>query len=279
MLYRRVVMAGALGLAAALVLVAGQPFFTTSPPAEPVATIEHIDGADPAGSRGRIVHTGEWIDTGSHTRTNLRFTDGTSVRLDTASRVFIISSSVIELAAGAVYVDSGQPHSRFEIRTAFATAHDIGTQFELRLIDDRLRLRVRTGVVELRDRARLIAARPGTEITWSAVGAVSRPIEVHGPEWDWTSRAAAPAEMEGETLARFLDHVAREQGWTVAYADSSIARDAQAIVLHGSVLGLTAEQAIEVAIVSSGLQHQLESGALHVFRETPLGPHKHGVVR
>lgn len=216
--------------------------------------------------RDDAVRIGEWIETGGRSRVALRFADGTSVRLDTGSRVRPLAPHAIELIAGAVYVDSGSENSQFEVRTPLAVARDVGTQFEVRLTDDGLRLRVRSGLVELKDRARSISGRAGTEITMSLTSAVSRPIAPYGSNWDWTTRVSPPLEMEGVALATFLQRVAREHGWTVEYRDPTIAREAARIVLHGSVGGLAPEDAVEVAVAASGLRHRLERGVVTVFR-------------
>ena len=251
-----------------------------APLGEPVAVVEQVDGlprrvsgtSDEPGtaamSRDDTVRVGEWIETDARARVALRFSDGTSVRLDVGSRARLLSSSVIELAAGAVYVDTGRELGRFEVRTAMATARDVGTQFEVRLLDRAVRLRVRTGVVELKDRTRSVAGRAGTEISLSATGAVSRPIATHGSEWDWTVHVSPLLDIEGVALATFLERVAREHGWAVRFIDPALAREASDIVLHGSVHGLPPREAVEVAITTSGLRHRLEGGELVVLRGT-----------
>jgi hypothetical protein len=278
---RRVVSASVLLAAAALVLTIGRLKFVDRravPLGELVAVVEQIegmprratdisDGPAVAGlSRNDRIRTGEWIETDAGARVGLRFSDGTSVRLDVGSRARPLSSSVIDLSGGAVYVDTGRESGRFEVRTAVATARDVGTQFEVRLLDRTVRLRVRTGVVELRDDARSVSGRAGTEITLSANAAVSRPIAAHGSEWEWTARMSPPLDIEGVALSIFLERIAREHGWALHYADPALAREASGVILHGSVNGLMPHEAVEVAIATSGMQHRLKSGELVVLR-------------
>jgi hypothetical protein len=190
------------------------------------------------------------------------------VRVDTESRLRALGPSVVELTAGAVYVDTGTETGRFEVRTPVASVHDVGTQFEVRLLDAQLRVRVRAGLVELRDGIRSISARRGTEIILSSSGAVRRPVAVHGEEWQWTARLALPLEMDGTSLAQFLERIAREHGWTVEYRGGPpMALEAQQIVLYGSVAGLTAEGAVAVAVSASGLRHVLDRGTLVILRD------------
>jgi ferric-dicitrate binding protein FerR (iron transport regulator) len=222
------------------------------------------------------VRIGEWIETGDAARVALRLDDGTSVRLDTRSRARALSAHEIELAAGAVYVDTGIESGRVVVRTPLATARDLGTQFEVRLIDEALRLRVRTGVVELNEGGRLISGRAGTEITLTAAAAVSRPIAVHGSDWHWASRLAPEVPMEGASLNAYLQQVAHEQAWALEYADSALARDADDIILHGSVSNLAPHDGVGVAVAASGLQHRLENGTLEVLRASPRGSRESG---
>jgi ferric-dicitrate binding protein FerR (iron transport regulator) len=165
-----------------------------------------------------------------------------------------------------VYVDTERESGRFEVRTPLATARDIGTQFEVRVLDDSVRLRVRTGAVELTDRGRSVTGRGGTEITWSGAGAVSRPIAPHGPDWEWAALVGPPPQIEGAALSDFLARVGREHALDVRYADPALGREASDIILHGSVDGLSWRDSIGVAIRTSGLQHRLEGGELLVSR-------------
>jgi FecR protein len=280
---RRVIFASAIVAAASIVLMIGlfgQRDRRRGPLGGAVAVVEQIDGTPQRASgrsdapkaaglfRNETIRAGEWIETDARARVALRFSDGTSVRLDARSRARPLTSSSIELSAGAVYVDTERESGHFEVRTEMATARDVGTQFEVRLLDRTVRLRVRTGIVELKDRRRSVSGRAGTEITLSAAGAVSRPIVAHGSEWDWTARVSPPLDMEGTSMAAFLERVAREHGWIVRYADSALAGEASRIILHGSVSGLAPSEMVEVAIATSGLQHRFESGELVVLRAT-----------
>jgi ferric-dicitrate binding protein FerR (iron transport regulator) len=208
------------------------------------------------------------METDANARVSVRFADGTSLRVDRATRVRALSSSVIELAAGAVYVDVSRAAAGFEVRTPVAVARDVGTQFEIRLLEGGLRLRVRTGVVELTDGRRSVSGRAGTEVALSATGAVSRPYAPYGPEWEWAASLSDSVQIEGLTLSAFLERIARERGWTLRYSDPALAREASAIILHGSVRGLSTNDALEVAVTTSGVRHRLENGELLLFRRS-----------
>ena len=75
--------------------------------------------------------------------------------------------------------------------------------------------------------------------------------------------------MEGRPLRAFLEHTAIEEGWTLRYADPAVAEAAGRIVLHGSVEGLRAEEALDVALATSGLEYRLRDGEILVSRPAP----------
>ena len=144
------------------------------------------------------------------------------------------------------------------------TVRDVGTQFEIRLGETSLRVRVRTGRVEIRRQDQILPMRAGSETTVTAKGVETRAVPVFGPEWSWTAALAPHFSIEGRTLQTVLDDVAREEGWTLHFSTPSIAESAARIVLHGSVEGLSAEDTVAVALATSNLQYRLRDGELLV---------------
>ena len=187
-----------------------------------------------------------------------------SLRLDTDTRARLDSDAVIELVAGAVYIDSGKAAGGLEVRTPLGTARDIGTQFEVRVDEASTRVRVRDGIVEVRQGDRAMSAHRGTELTVTADSAISEAVAPFGPEWDWTARLAPPIETDGQPLAVFLEAVSREHGWRVRYADAPLARYAADSIMHGSVVGLPPREAVAVMLTSSGLEHHFDNGEIVV---------------
>lgn len=258
--------AALLATAAGLLIAARLPSIdTTNPTAPALASVERTEGRGIA-TPGDSIAPGQWMRTGTSDRISLRLANGTSARLDTNTRARIRSEAIIELSAGAVYVDSGGAPGGLQVQTPFGTARDVGTQFEVRLRDDALRVRVRSGTVELRHGGSARTAPAGMEVTIEGDRLTSVPVQPYGADWDWISAVAPTFAIEGRPLAAFLQHLAREQGWTLQYADPALAARAPAIVLHGSIDGLTPREALDVALTSSGLAYRLESGRLLVVR-------------
>ena len=141
-----------------------------------------------------------------------------------------------------------------------------------------LRVRVRSGVVEVWRDDRPIAAHPGTELTVTDDGAVSGTVPAFGPAWDWVVGIAPAIEIDGQPLAAFLDEISREHGWLVRYDDVALAREATTIVLHGSVAGLAPHEAVSVAVTTSWLDHRLEDGEIAVSRMAQRDTSEAGAV-
>ncbi|HEY7057964.1 MAG TPA: FecR family protein [Vicinamibacterales bacterium] len=212
------------------------------------------------------VEAAAFIETDDASRAALQTPEGYSVRIDRASRVRFLAPAVLEVQAGAVYIASTDGQHGFEVRTPLGNLRDMGTQFEVRLAVSSLRLRVRTGVVEIRRRARVTTAAAGTEATITSSDVDIRLVPVFGSEWAWTTDIAPQFPIEGRTLRAFLEHTATEEGWTLHYAQPDLADAAARIVLHGSVDGLKAQDALQVVLATSGLRYSLRDGELAVGR-------------
>ena len=277
---RRTVIAGTiLSVAAAAVIAVRVWSGGVAPPLDTVvATVERLEGSGGRSSvRGastphaRIaladpMRVGDQIETDAAGRVSLRLSERVSVRFDHASRATILSATAIELGAGAVYVDSGPESPDLEVHTPLGVVRDIGTQFEVRLGASSLRVRVRSGVVEVHRGAEVSSARPGTELTVGPGGATSRAVAPYGPEWAWAASLGPAVETEGRPLSAFLEHLCREQGWTLTYADAKLAREASGIILSGSTRGAQPSDALAIVLATSGLKHRLEDGRLLVVR-------------
>jgi hypothetical protein len=79
------------------------------------------------------------------------------------------------------------------------------------------------------------AARVGERLIATSQDAVRRePIATFGAEWEWAERLAPPFDIDGRTVAEFLEWFATQTGRTVVYADAA-AEQAAREVLTGSI--------------------------------------------
>jgi ferric-dicitrate binding protein FerR (iron transport regulator) len=262
---RRVVWAAGGSLAAGLLLAIG---LILRPPAAPeagppVANVEILIGD--------AVMSGPVLRTGSGGRAAVRLPAGESLRIDAGSAVRFESSHLVTLEQGAVYVDADPalPHGPWiEIATPLGSVHHVGTQFEVRLLAEErtaaaLRVRVREGTVLVRRAGERHEIRAGGELLLSEDGAPRRAgISVYGPDWDWVQSTARPFEIEGARLVDFLDWVSRETGLRWRLGEPRAGKAPQDVILHGSIEGLTAEEALSVVLPGCGYRSRRAGGQL-----------------
>jgi ferric-dicitrate binding protein FerR (iron transport regulator) len=269
-----------LAAAAALVLALGAGWRLASRPPAPqllVATVERVSGAvtvaGPAGEAAPLVakaqvFVGVPLATGPDGRAALRLPNGPSLRLDVGTRARFTGASTLRLDDGAVYVDSqgGRP---VLVETPWGQVTELGTQFEVRVGSGGVRVRVREGSVELAgngtSEGRAWEAAAGAQLTLATDGRLSRAtVSPHGEAWAWVQEIAPSFELEGRTLGDFLAWVGRESGWRVALADPSRAAAGSA-VLHGSIEGLSPEQALAAVLPTCGLANRRDGETVVVF--------------
>ena len=269
-----------LALAAAVVLAVRLWPGGSSPVIEPaaeVATLAKVAGAvallEGSGASqlepGARILAGGRLRTGPDTVAGLALEGDVSLRLDRDTIVRLRGADAVELERGAVYVDTGrtQPARAVSVLTSMGTLRDVGTQFEVRLLEDRLRLRVREGVVIFeRGRMSLRAAR-GTELMAESSGEpASRPFAAFGAEWAWVGRAAASFNLRGSTLRQFLDWFERETGYTTTFTPADLGASAAAIRLQGSIADMSPEETLDVVLPAVGLDYRFDNGALVLER-------------
>jgi hypothetical protein len=147
-------------------------------------------GVETQAAVGRQLSVGSLVVTGDGGQVALRLDKDASLRLDVASRLAMEAGDRIRLESGAVYLDngSGAPGRGLEIVTPFGSVQDIGTQLEVRLVGDRLRVRVREGMASLRRQSLLATVRAGEEAALGGDGAVQLTrVAADDPGWGWFS--------------------------------------------------------------------------------------------
>ena len=209
------------------------------------------------------------LRTGRGSRIGFVLANDVSVRLDELTEIELESGSRIRLMAGTVYVDSGR--NRFTIQpiqivTQQGTASDIGTQFELRYIDDVLRLRVREGRVLLQREAKQISSTQGDQLSIDPSGQVVwAQIAVDDPDWNWVETVAPAPDIDGEPVTVLLDWVSRETGRKVKFANPDVKVAADSTILHGSVRNLTPMEALVTMLSTTDLEFSLDEPGLIVI--------------
>ncbi len=195
----------------------------------------------------------------------LRLAGGQSIRLQGGSEVRVAAADALELSRGTLYFDSaGAPAgTSLTVATPFGSVSDIGTQFELRLSEEELTVKVREGAVDLSAREAPIRIGQGEQLVLSSDGSVARhPVDRYGETWSWVVALAKPVEVEGLPLGDFLDWFSRETGQAIDYASADIETASRATVLHGSIEGLDPFRALDVVLASSGFTFEAVDGRI-----------------
>jgi len=255
---RRRRIAGGLALAAA-VLVAVWVARSFRSPHVPLAAaplvVERSDGLTEL--------QGSTLRTGADGRAALRARGGQALRLDHDTTLRILSDRSFRLERGAVYVDVLPGAAPLRIETPRAVVEERGTQFQVRLSGGDLAVRVREGAVAVTAGSASVLAAAGQAVTVDGGGRIARTADA-AAGWEWTEAIAPPFLLEGRSLADFLAWAARERGARVRFLDPALAGRAPGIVLHGSIDGMTLDQAVASVTATSGLVHRWDRGELVV---------------
>lgn len=263
-------------LAAAVGAWLAIPEWTT--PAEPAGTVALAAGELRVKSGrfgrwqqaavGQALAAGQTLATGPAGRGALTLANGISARLDQATRVRVAAADRLVIDRGAIYVDAGRESSAaapLEIVTPAGSVRHLGTQYEVRMIDRTVRLRVREGRVLWESDAGTATGEAGEQLTVGPGGGVERDrVPTFGADWDWAAAAAPAIELDGMLLGEFLDWAARELGRRIEFATPEVEREAGSVVLHGSIAGLTPAQALATVFATTRMQAVLEDGRILV---------------
>jgi ferric-dicitrate binding protein FerR (iron transport regulator) len=253
-------------------------------PADPVATMTLAAGEVRVDSGlfsawrdvapGQSLTVGQAIKTGPSGRGALAMPGGVSARLDHDTKLNITGAGELTLERGALYVDAGpaaSTASRLDVFTPSGSVRHVGTQYEVRLLGDDVRLRVREGRIEWHARTGgFEQSGSGEQLMIAGDGTVERQaMPLYGEDWDWAAATAPGIEIEGIPLNRFLAWVGRELGREITYVTPATAADVAGIVVHGSIAGLTPTQALDAVLATTSVRAVIADGSIVVGGETP----------
>jgi ferric-dicitrate binding protein FerR (iron transport regulator) len=224
-------------------------------------------------AEGAPVFDGATLVTGAD-RAALRLGDALSLRLDAGTRLVLEAPDRVRLIAGAVYVDSGGLTSAraLAIHTPAGVVRHVGTQFQVRVAGDEVRVQVREGrvlVAPVQAGAAEIGLGVGDELqAQSGAPAVIRHNQASfGAQWQWAASVAPSFDIENRPLAEFAAWLAREQGWQLRYATPAKQQQALDIRLHGTVDGLEPEAMLRRIAMITGVPLAARDGVLEVGGE------------
>jgi ferric-dicitrate binding protein FerR (iron transport regulator) len=254
--------AAAAALVTAFVYVGGGP--EPGVPTALVARVEQVQGVVTTATGARLdsgsgVVAGTRVDSGEG-QIGLRLASGGSLRIAPHSRVVLVGGDEAELLAGVLYFDSeAQRASEFAVLTDLGRVRDIGTQFLVRLDDERLDVGVRDGFVNVIRGATSDTAGAGERlVATQATNDLRRDsVPTFGGDWEWAERLAPPFDINGRTLGEFLAWFEAQTGRTVVFADAAVERSMRPALLSGSI-ELPPMQKLSAVLATNGLTYVLD---------------------
>lgn len=216
------------------------------------------------------VRVGDIVSTGPTGRAAIALAGGASVRLDHDTRIQFTDAERLVVRAGAIYVDTQGTRAQLRVDTPGGSVRHVGTQYEVRLIGDQVRIRVREGRIELTDPDRgAQLARAGEELRVLANGALERAsIPIYGAEWAWSGSAAPAIPIDGRPLSEFLAWAGRELGREVVFATREDELLAGTIILNGSIEGLAPAQALATILATTQFRSVQRGGELLIAADS-----------
>lgn len=203
------------------------------------------------------------------------------IRLDRMTEIEFVNSQSLRLMKGSIYIDapvlkhtSGTAHQPFTTLVDGFEVNHIGTQYLVSFGEQGISVAVREGEViietdqrQYRSRAfdhngELIEFRDGHSFTTTS-------ITTYGDRWAWANTLAPDIETDGMYLVDFLDWVARETGFTIAYASPDIMQRVElkgedAIVLIGSRQTEDVFKVLEEVMPNTQFSASIEEGVITI---------------
>ena len=257
----------AAGLALA-VLVSTFAYRFMAPEAAQVASIAHVDGRLLAGAgegapetlaSGQFIHVGDIVRTDAQSRAAVSFPRGLSLRLDHETRLTVDATDRITLESGAVYIDAPAGDrgngDALTVNTFAGSVQHVGTQYEVRAQADAMLVSVREGRVLVTSPTSTNTGEAGQVLHLTTEGEVTRSmLSATDPHWQWALQAAPAFDIDNQSLAAFLQWIARETGRHVVYSSPQAEAAATDVKLRGSIAGLDADAALAAVLSTTQLR-------------------------
>lgn len=213
------------------------------------------------------VTTGQTIMTGSESGIGLAWVGGGSLRMDEATTVEFVGTDAVFLREGRVYFDSQAMGASFTVNTAHGAVSHIGTQYMTAVDGLRLTVSVREGEISIDRNSGKDSGLAGqqVEIIGEAAATFTN-IGSSGAQWEWLEATAPTLDFSGKSTYEFLQWVARETGYGIAFEDAEAERLAREGRLVGTIPGLDPRRELEVRMLGEDLDYAFDqdSGTINI---------------
>jgi ferric-dicitrate binding protein FerR (iron transport regulator) len=221
------------------------------------------------GEGSELGNNGTRIRTGTDGGVALTLAAGGSLRLGANTEIGWTKER-LALDAGLLYFDSRgrAPGASIDMATSFGVVRDIGTQFEILATDDRLRVRVRSGLIELRSAAGDDPIRlADAEMEVTAAGASRQlPLAPDSEVWAWAEALASAPDDGRHTVFEYLSWIAHEKGKVLTFSSPAAEQRARADYFGGDPTGLTPLELLAVIAATSSFRYEMQDDATILIR-------------
>lgn len=271
--------AGFIGIALTAAIVwrvsSVDPLSATIARADGAVQIVTSDGQVHASTNGQRIATGDTLRTGNAARVAIDFGNGLTARLDRNSELSLGSDHRVALVVGAIYVDAlpgPATATNLIVDTAFGAVRHIGTQYQIRLVNDGLEVGVREGRIEVTNQLGRNEGTAGEQLKISAQGDVARrtlsPLDA---SWQWAAAIAPALDIDNLLLSDFLTWAARQSGKKLTYDSPLTQQAASKVKLRGSVEGLDVNTALTAVLSTTRFQRtQTNDESIHISMATSI---------
>ncbi len=215
---------------------------------------------------GEKLSVGMLLRTDAATSVAIAFDSGLSLRVDRSSLLQFVAADRAALERGRVYVDAPlERRAPLVVQTRFGAIEHVGTQYQAQLLADRVEVSVREGRVAIARDGGQIQAVLGERVAFGERGEIERQsLSPWDASWQWAVQAAPSFDIENQSLARFLDWVARETGKSIRYSSSEVRQQAETLILHGSIAALGPEQALRAVLATTPFVSSTQSTSIDI---------------
>ena len=205
---------------------------------------------------GTVLHARDGVWTGADSGARLTIGDALELRVAPSSRITLRGPDRLSLELGAVFVDSGTAADALVIDTPLGEVTHVGTRYLVRVEPDTTTVAVRDGRVAITSRSSTVTADREEQVVLRSGGHIidRSSVPTYGRLWSWVDALAEPVGIEGLPLARFLEWVALETGRRLDFADAQVANAAASTVLHGSIAGLSPDEALQAVLATTDFE-------------------------
>lgn len=254
------------GVAATFVVATVFMLQTEPVPVRVAATVSTVIGSAEFSDRyvmGSDVRAGDLISTGPQEGLSLLLARNESLRIDENTELRVEAADRYTLLRGRVYADTGQfiyRNGGLKIDTDFGLITDVGTQFSVTTTGESLDVAVREGRVDVRANDDVHAARMGERLVlMTGQDASITDLDTHDAYWDWIGELTPAFDMTNRSLLDFLKWAARETGRELIFESDDSRMSAMRTDVHGSVAGLTPDQALQAILVTTTVRYRIEA--------------------